>query len=63
MIAGLEGWKFNAPKGPQQIRKSDHAMLQPMFQTKLVSVKGKLQPKVLGRVLLGRTSPPAKQMP
>jgi len=34
-----------------------------MFQTKLVSVKGKLQPKVLGRVLLGRTSPPAKQMP
>jgi branched-chain amino acid transport system substrate-binding protein len=63
MIAGLEGWKFNAPKGPQQIRKSDHAMLQPMFQAKLVSVKGKLQPKVLGRVPLGRTSPPAKQMP
>jgi branched-chain amino acid transport system substrate-binding protein len=63
MIAGLEGWKFNAPKGPQQIRASDHAMLQPMFQAKLVSVKGKLQPKVLGRVPLARTTPPAKQMP
>lgn len=63
MIAGLEGWKFNAPKGPQQIRKSDHAMLQPMFQAKLVSVKGKLRPKVLGRVPLARTSPPPKQMP
>ena len=62
MIAGLEGWKFNAPKGPQQIRKSDHAMLQTMFQARLRLVRGKLQPQVLARVPLSRTSPPAKQI-
>ena len=31
MINALEGWTFDAPKGTQTIRASDHAMLQPMF--------------------------------
>ena len=31
MISSLEGWSFTGPKGQQQIRASDHAMLQPMF--------------------------------
>ena len=31
MISALEGWTFDAPKGTQTIRASDHAMLQPMF--------------------------------
>lgn len=31
MIAALEGWTFDAPKGTTTIRTSDHAMLQPMF--------------------------------
>jgi branched-chain amino acid transport system substrate-binding protein len=31
MIAALEGWSFEAPKGSQTVRASDHAMLQPMF--------------------------------
>lgn len=31
MIGALEGWTFDAPKGEQTIRASDHAMLQPMF--------------------------------
>ena len=35
MISALEGWQFAAPKGPQRIRQSDHAMLQPMFQVRL----------------------------
>jgi branched-chain amino acid transport system substrate-binding protein len=38
MINGLSGWTFLAPKGTQQIRASDHAMLQPMFQAKLSEV-------------------------
>jgi branched-chain amino acid transport system substrate-binding protein len=38
MINGLSGWTFLAPKGMQQIRASDHAMLQPMFQAKLSEV-------------------------
>lgn len=35
MIAALEGWEFEAPKGTQTIRASDHAMLQPMFTATL----------------------------
>jgi len=35
MIAALEGWEFDAPKGTQTIRASDHAMLQPMFTASL----------------------------
>lgn len=38
MINALSGWSFLAPKGMQQIRASDHAMLQPMYQAKLTEV-------------------------
>lgn len=41
MIDALEGWKFTGPKGPMQIRASDHALIQPMFQSKLVRRGGK----------------------
>ena len=36
MITALEDWTFEAPKGTQTIRASDHAMLQPMFTVRLV---------------------------
>lgn len=36
MIKALDGWTFLAPKGMQQVRASDHAMLQPMYQVTLV---------------------------
>ena len=36
MIAALEGWSFDAPKGMQTIRKADHAMLQPEYIARLV---------------------------
>ncbi|GHJ44376.1 ABC transporter substrate-binding protein [Catellatospora sp. TT07R-123] len=36
MIAALEGWSFDGIKGAMTIRKEDHALLQPMFQVKLV---------------------------
>jgi hypothetical protein len=35
MIAALEGWTFDAPKGTQTIREGDRAMLQPMFTASL----------------------------
>ena len=35
MISALEGWSFTGPKGQQEIRASDHAMLQPMFLVQL----------------------------
>ncbi len=40
MIAALEGWSFDAPKGRQTIRKTDHAMLQPEYIARLV-LRGK----------------------
>jgi len=60
MVSALEGWKFLAPKGMQTIRKSDHAMLQPMFQVKLVKKGSRLVPQVLGTVAPEKTAPPEK---
>ena len=36
MITALEGWTFDGPKGAYTIRASDHALIQPMFQARLV---------------------------
>lgn len=36
MIAALEGWTFEGPKGEYTIRASDHALIQPMYQARLV---------------------------
>lgn len=36
MIASLEDWTFDSVKGSITVRAEDHAMLQPMFQAKLV---------------------------
>jgi branched-chain amino acid transport system substrate-binding protein len=59
MIAALEGWTFDAPKGSQTIRAGDHAMLQPMFQAKLVQQGTSWEPK-LGKVIpADTTAPPA----
>lgn len=38
MIAALEGWTFDAPKGSQTIRAGDHAMLQPMFTASMQNI-------------------------
>ena len=59
MIKGLEGWKFMAPKGMQQIRASDHAMLQPMFQVQLLSTgTGIYKPVTLATLSAAQTAPP-----
>ncbi len=59
MIKALDGWSFLAPKGRQQIRASDHAMLQPMYQAQL-SQKGTTWDPVLMKTLAGsQTAPPA----
>lgn len=42
MISALEGWSFDGVKGHNTIRKDDHALLQPMFQVKLVAGKPQL---------------------
>ena len=59
MIAALEGWSFVGPKGQQSIRASDHAMIQPMFQVKLVkAANGKWQPKLVQRIKGQFVAPP-----
>lgn len=62
MIRALEGWSFVGPKGQQTIRASDHAMIQPMFQVKLVKApNGKWQPRVVSRIKGHFVAPPEKR--
>ena len=58
MITALEGWKFVGPKGQQQIRKADHAMLQPMFNVRLRTVAGKRRAVPLKTFPMGKVTPP-----
>jgi branched-chain amino acid transport system substrate-binding protein len=58
MITALEGWEFEGPKGATTIRAADHAMLQPMFQTKLVDVNGTLTPELVKELAPADTAPP-----
>ena len=59
MIRALEGWSFLGPKGQQSIRASDHAMIQPMFQVKLVkAANGKWQPRLVQTIRGRYVAPP-----
>ena len=57
MITALEGWEFEGPKGTTTIRAEDHAMLQPMFQTRLVDVNGTLTPELVKELAPADTAP------
>jgi branched-chain amino acid transport system substrate-binding protein len=58
MVSALEGWRFTGPKGPEFVRPQDHALLQPMFQVKLVQKGSKWMDRVLGRISPGNLQPP-----
>jgi len=60
MIAALEGWSFTGPKGQQEIRASDHAMLQPMFLVQLKQSGGKYSATTTVRLRAKHTAPPSK---
>ncbi|CAN5162159.1 substrate-binding domain-containing protein [soil metagenome] len=60
MVAALEGWSFTGPKGQQQIRESDHAMLQPMFLVQLRGSGGKFTATTTVRLRAKHTAPPAR---
>lgn len=60
MITALEGWSFTGPKGQQEIRASDHAMLQPMFLVQLRQAAGKYTANTSVRLRARYTAPPAK---
>lgn len=46
MVSSLEGWSFDAPKGRETVRASDHAMLQPMFLARLTRQGNSWVPKL-----------------
>jgi len=58
MISALEGWTFQAPKGQETVRAADHAMIQPMFQAKLVAQGGSLTPQLVTTVPGDQVAPP-----
>jgi len=58
MIASLEGWTFDAPKGTQTVRASDHAMLQPMFTVSLVESGDAFEAELIDTLDSEATAPP-----
>jgi branched-chain amino acid transport system substrate-binding protein len=61
MISALEGYQFIGPKGVTRIRKSDHAMIQPMFEVQLVKqANGTYEPNVIKTISPGNVQPPVK---
>jgi branched-chain amino acid transport system substrate-binding protein len=63
MISALEGWQFVGPKGINRIRAQDHALLQPMFQVRLVRQGNRLVPRILKRFSPGNLQPPVRAFP
>lgn len=59
MVTALEGYKFDGPKGANEIRAEDHALLQPMFQAKLVAANGAVTPELVTALDPEATAPPA----
>jgi branched-chain amino acid transport system substrate-binding protein len=61
MISALEGWSFVGPKGVMTIRRADHAMVQPMFQVRLVRNGTRWQPQVVSRIKGQFVAPPERR--
>jgi len=60
MVGALSGWTFQAPKGTQQIRASDHAMLQPMYQARLNEISSAdFTPVLVNTLTAAQTASPA----
>ncbi|WP_073501150.1 substrate-binding domain-containing protein [Actinacidiphila paucisporea] len=62
MAKALEGWSFQGPKGDEQIRTADHALLQPMFTAKLTGTGAAAKPELVSRLPKDAVTPPSKQM-
>lgn len=58
MIAALEGWTFESVKGELTIRAEDHALIQPLFQVRLVDEDGTWVPELVEVVDAEAVAPP-----
>ncbi|MFI5755487.1 substrate-binding domain-containing protein [Streptomyces sp. NPDC051569] len=59
MVKALEGWTFEGPKGSEQVRAEDHALLQPMFTAKLTGTGAAAKPELAGSLAMSAVTPPA----
>ncbi|KRC58445.1 amino acid ABC transporter substrate-binding protein [Agromyces sp. Root81] len=58
MIAALEGWTFDSVKGEITVRADDHAMIQQMYQAKLVQDGTSWVPELVDTVDAEVVAPP-----
>ena len=58
MIAALEGYTFDGVKGSYTIRAEDHALIQPMFQARLVADGDSFAPELVEVVDAETVAPP-----
>lgn len=56
--AALEGFSFEGPKGTTTVRASDHALLQEMYQVKLVADGDSFTPELITSVDADQVTPP-----
>jgi branched-chain amino acid transport system substrate-binding protein len=57
MIAALEGFEFDGPKGSMTVRADDHALIQEMYQVKLVADGGAFAPELVDTVSADDVAP------
>lgn len=62
MAKALEGWSFQGPKGDEQVRAADHALLQPMFTARLTGTGAAAKPQLISRLPMSAVAPPQKPM-
>ncbi|MGW3493571.1 substrate-binding domain-containing protein [Streptomyces sp. NPDC001020] len=60
MVKALEGWSFDGPKGKEQIRAEDHALLQPMFTARLKGTGSAAEPELINSIPMAAVAPPVK---
>jgi branched-chain amino acid transport system substrate-binding protein len=58
MVTALEGFTFEGPKGETTVRASDHALVQDMYQAKLVEKDGAWVPELIKVVSAKDVAPP-----
>ena len=57
MVAALEGFEFEGPKGTMTVRESDHALIQEMYQVRLVADGGGFVPELVDTVAADEVAP------
>ncbi len=57
MVAALEGFEFEGPKGAMTVRESDHALIQEMYQVRLVADGDSFVPELVDTVDADEVAP------